>query len=57
MAGPIPVGKDFVPKVEDFFYKAFDFSPTVGYLARREDSNLESLEIVRPEVADKQHMG
>ena len=54
--GPILAGKDFVPKVEDFFHKAFDFSPNVGYLAHREDSDLESLETVWPEVADKQHM-
>ena len=44
--GPIPASKDFVPIVEDFVHMAFDFSPTVGYLARREDSNLESLETV-----------
>ena len=44
--GPIPTGKDFVTKVEDFFHKAFYFPPTIGYLSCREDSNPEILEIV-----------
>lgn len=37
--------------------EAFDLSSTEGYLVRREDSDLESLETVRPEAVDKQHVG
>jgi len=44
---PIPAGKDFVPIVEGFVHMALDFSPTVGYLARRVDFDLESLETVQ----------
>lgn len=51
----IIVGKDFVPIVEDFVHMAFDFASTVGYLACREDSSLDSLEIVEPKVVDKKH--
>lgn len=47
LVGPIPTGKDFVPIVEGFVHMAFDFAPTIGYLTHREDSNLESLEIVK----------
>lgn len=45
---PILAGKDFVPIVEGFIHMAFHFSLTVGYLAHREDSNLQSLETVQP---------
>jgi len=34
---------------------AFGFVPTIGYLACREDSSLESLENVRLEAVDKQY--
>lgn len=55
--GPIPTGKDFVPKVEDFVHKAFDFVPTVSYLTRREYFDLEILETVHLEDVYKQHTG
>lgn len=56
MVGPIHARKYFIAKVEDFVHNSFDFAPIVGYLARREDYNLERLETVQPQVVDKQHM-
>jgi len=44
----VPTGRDFVPIVEVFDHRAFDFAPTVGYLAYRDDFDLESLEIIHP---------
>jgi len=43
---PIPTSKDFGPIVEGFVHMTFDFSPIVGYLVRRDDFDLESLETV-----------
>ena len=42
------MGKDFGPIVEGSVHTTFYFPPTIGYLARREDFDLESLEIVQP---------
>jgi len=44
----ISAGNDFVPILEGFVHMAFDFSPTIGYVACREDFDLESLKIVQP---------
>jgi len=45
---PIPAGKDFVPIVEGFVHMAFHCAPTVGYLARRVDFDLEILATIEP---------
>lgn len=41
--------------MEDFIHKAFGIAPTIGYIYRREDYDLKSLEIVWLDLADKQH--
>lgn len=54
---PIPVGKDFDPKVGDFSHMASEVAPIANYCDQREDSDLEYLETVHAQVVGRQRMG
>jgi len=43
---PIPVGKDFCPRLGDFGHMAFVVAPIMGYLGHSEHFDLEYLETV-----------
>jgi len=54
---PILAGKDFGPIVGDIDHMGFEAIPIAGYLDQREGSNLEHLETIQAQAADRQCMG
>jgi len=54
---PILAGKDFGPIVGDFGHMASEATPIIDYLNQREDSDLEYLETIQAQLADRKCMG